>query len=150
MNAKEIVEKYLKDNGYDGLCNSREACGCRINDLFPCESDFSQCRAGHKFVNDAGETVIIPEKASHAEDVITKLSQFVSGYSMHDRHATTIREAVELLRNMIIAIRFTLEENKHPAGGDNCTLWRLRQVVDDNWSAFTGSNQWKATRRGEK
>ena len=42
MNIKEIVEKYLKDNGYDGLCNSDFSCGCGLKDgLFPCNEPFS-------------------------------------------------------------------------------------------------------------
>lgn len=43
-----IIEKYLKDNGYDGLCNpADEGCGCRIGDLVPCGSDFSMCQPGY-------------------------------------------------------------------------------------------------------
>lgn len=34
MNVREIIKKYLDDNGYDGLC--REECGCGKDDLFPC------------------------------------------------------------------------------------------------------------------
>jgi hypothetical protein len=76
MNANEIVEKYLKDNRYDGLCNQRLKCGCCVDNLFPCEANVSQCRAGHKLVNAAGEIVIIPEKASHAEEVIWFMQLF--------------------------------------------------------------------------
>jgi hypothetical protein len=38
MNIKEIVEKYLKDHSYDGLCNPNFSCGCGLKDgLFPCD-----------------------------------------------------------------------------------------------------------------
>ncbi len=30
-----MIIEYLKANGYDGLCNGD--CGCRINDLIPCD-----------------------------------------------------------------------------------------------------------------
>lgn len=35
MTIREIIEKYLKDNGLDGLCG--DECGCKTGDLFPCE-----------------------------------------------------------------------------------------------------------------
>ncbi len=34
MTVKEILKKYLKDNGYDGLFT--DSCGCRVGDLMPC------------------------------------------------------------------------------------------------------------------
>lgn len=36
-NLKEIVEKYLKENGYAGLTDCDE-CGCHIDDLMPCDA----------------------------------------------------------------------------------------------------------------
>jgi len=47
MTVKEIVEKYLRENGYDGLyC---EDCGCRLDDLIPCDwGDFQDCKAGYE------------------------------------------------------------------------------------------------------
>ena len=42
MSIKEIIEKYLKENGYDGLCNPDISCGCGLKEgLFPCEGDYS-------------------------------------------------------------------------------------------------------------
>ena len=43
MTVKEIVEKYLKDNGYTGLVNSDGECGCEIDDLFPCGELYPEC-----------------------------------------------------------------------------------------------------------
>ena len=34
MTIKEIVKKWLEDNGCDGLCG--EDCGCGIDDIMPC------------------------------------------------------------------------------------------------------------------
>jgi len=46
--VKEIVEKYLQENGYDGLFNSSGECACKIGDLIPCWSEgLENCRAGH-------------------------------------------------------------------------------------------------------
>jgi len=51
MTAREIVEKYLRDNGYDGLCG--EECGCSIDDLMPCDYDCtSGCEPGYKHLHD--------------------------------------------------------------------------------------------------
>ena len=43
---REIITAWLTANGYDGLY-SRE-CGCRLNDLIPCdEPDINDCAAGY-------------------------------------------------------------------------------------------------------
>lgn len=42
MTVQEIVAEYLKNNGYDGLCN--EDCGCGLEDFMPCvNSQLSVC-----------------------------------------------------------------------------------------------------------
>jgi hypothetical protein len=48
MTVREIITKYLKDNGYDGLCC--EDCGCEVEDLAPCciGENFIDCRPGYK------------------------------------------------------------------------------------------------------
>ncbi|MDP2365057.1 MAG: hypothetical protein Q8M94_14970 [Ignavibacteria bacterium] len=44
MTVKEIIEKYLRENGYDGLFY--EECFCEIDDLFPCDEDGINCELG--------------------------------------------------------------------------------------------------------
>jgi hypothetical protein len=47
INVKEIVEKYLKENGYHGLCF--DDCQCKLDDLMPCSGNwqgFDKCRVG--------------------------------------------------------------------------------------------------------
>jgi len=47
MNVKEIVRKWLQENGYTGLYG--DDCGCEIADLMPCDSeDAINCKAGYK------------------------------------------------------------------------------------------------------
>ena len=47
MSVKEIVKKYLENNGYDGLYN--EICGCQNSDLMPCCCEgIEDCEAGYK------------------------------------------------------------------------------------------------------
>jgi len=48
MTVIEIIEKYLKENGYDGLYNERYECGCEIGDLAPCGEIGTDCKAGYK------------------------------------------------------------------------------------------------------
>ena len=43
MNVYEIVKQYLKENGYDGLCNSDAECGCNFDHLMVCESCCADC-----------------------------------------------------------------------------------------------------------
>ena len=47
MDCLDIVIKYLKDNGYDGLHFDAE-CGCEIDNLAPCGNSFSECIPGYK------------------------------------------------------------------------------------------------------
>jgi len=48
IEAIDIIRIFLSENGYDGLCNLGHECGCEIDDLVPCSSDFSFCRPGYK------------------------------------------------------------------------------------------------------
>jgi len=48
MNTVEIVGKYLKENGYDGLVDADNECGCELSDLSPCGALYPDCEAGHK------------------------------------------------------------------------------------------------------
>ena len=53
MTTKEIIIKYLKDHGYDGLCT--EDCGCGIDNLFPCTlgNDFrDECVPAYKHLKE--------------------------------------------------------------------------------------------------
>jgi len=59
MNIREIVEAWLKKNGYDGLVG--ESCGCQIEDLMPCgEPLIEVCQAGYK-INCPGDSCPIAE-----------------------------------------------------------------------------------------
>lgn len=45
--VKEIVKKYLEENGFSGLCNLD--CGCELKDLMCCKNEFiSNCKIGQK------------------------------------------------------------------------------------------------------
>jgi hypothetical protein len=46
MNIKEIITKYLTENGYDGLCGKN--CGCLVDDLCPCDEIMNECEPGYK------------------------------------------------------------------------------------------------------
>jgi len=62
MTAKEILERYLRENGYDGLYNDSvqfgdEGCGCFLGDLFPCDPEWCDvlgCQAGVALENKDG------------------------------------------------------------------------------------------------
>lgn len=44
----DILDQYLRANGYDGLVNPDVECGCRIGDLQPCVSDFADCEPAYR------------------------------------------------------------------------------------------------------
>ena len=46
MRVIDIVEEYLCNHWYDGLCS--EGCGCKIGDLMPCGEDASKCVPGYE------------------------------------------------------------------------------------------------------
>ncbi len=49
MTAKEIVSKYLQDNGFDGLANPGECNeGCILSDLLPCDSMTVYCEPAYR------------------------------------------------------------------------------------------------------
>lgn len=59
MNVKQIIKKYLKENGYDGLHTID--CGCRRKDPIICGGDPSLCKPGY-IKWDWCEWKIVPKK----------------------------------------------------------------------------------------
>jgi hypothetical protein len=60
MNVREIVDQWLRENEYDGLCTLN--CGCPLDDLMPCGKPEAECRPGYNNVDGDGEFQIGPEK----------------------------------------------------------------------------------------
>lgn len=60
---QDIIEKYLKNNNYDGLCNVEFECGCIVGDLMPCSQlDINRCCPGHQELQDDGDWLVFPGK----------------------------------------------------------------------------------------
>ena len=51
--VRDIIEKYLRANGYDGL--AYDGCGCGIDELMMCESPFEHCQPAYKGIAPEGE-----------------------------------------------------------------------------------------------
>lgn len=66
MNVKEIIKKYLMENGYNGLCC--EDCGCFINDLIPCDDVCDHCVPGYEDITPEGLRLIITEGGRNGTD----------------------------------------------------------------------------------
>jgi hypothetical protein len=49
MNCLEIIKKYLRDNGYDGLCTPDKLCGCGVEHLCPCCETFQDCQPAYEY-----------------------------------------------------------------------------------------------------
>ena len=43
--VKQIITEWLQTNSYDGLCTDN--CGCRVEDLMPCDSPQDRCVPGY-------------------------------------------------------------------------------------------------------
>jgi hypothetical protein len=50
VNVREIIIEYLRSNGFDGLYNPNEDCGCQISDLMPCDEGCCNCIPGYKIM----------------------------------------------------------------------------------------------------
>ena len=68
MTILELVEKYLRDGGYDGLVSEDRECGCALDDLGPCESWIGACEPAHKRDIGLDEWVMVPGKRTESED----------------------------------------------------------------------------------
>ena len=67
----EIVEGWLRKNGYDGLYY--DECACKLGDLMPCDEPHTDCAAGylHRTESDSEyDFVISLDKPKEAKDVI--------------------------------------------------------------------------------
>lgn len=72
MNVKDIVKAYLEANGFTGLYNPYDPCGCDIDDLMPCDSAAPACQPGHRCteatdlcVHAKGECHLVAEDWEH-------------------------------------------------------------------------------------
>ena len=48
IKVRSIVAQWLAANGYDGLYSPDMECGCRSDDLAPCQSDCLECLPGYE------------------------------------------------------------------------------------------------------
>lgn len=68
MKVSEIVEKYLKDNGFDGLYAQGE-CACKTDNLMPCCGDCcGDCQPGYLQDNNSGEFEFIIGRGKQPAD----------------------------------------------------------------------------------
>jgi len=47
-NVRDIIESYLRDNGFDGLCEPDTECGCGLDDLAPCGGIIQDCSPAYQ------------------------------------------------------------------------------------------------------
>jgi len=47
MNVRTIMAEWLGEHGYDGLWCDDIECGCKADDLMPCDSECAACRPGY-------------------------------------------------------------------------------------------------------
>lgn len=60
MTCKEIITKYLKDNGFDGLVHLDTECGCTLDDMPICDGFGSDCEPAYKHEDENGDWVMKP------------------------------------------------------------------------------------------
>lgn len=67
ISVGKLVEEYLRNNDYDGLCN--DECGCVVDDLFPCSGDglIYDCKPGHRVEGEDGQEIIVEDREAYLE-----------------------------------------------------------------------------------
>lgn len=67
MTVKEIIEKHLKDNGFDGLVHLDTECGCHMGDLGIglCGSIGLECESAYKHEDETGWTMKLYAESDH-------------------------------------------------------------------------------------
>jgi hypothetical protein len=66
--AHDMIREWLEKHGYDGLYHEDEPCGCRKDDLCPCESSPQFCLPGYAHENEHGRYCGIRPKPQAAPD----------------------------------------------------------------------------------
>lgn len=59
LTVADILKEWLKENGYDGLCNTE--CGCSIEDFAPCNlSEILDCIPAYSSLTHEGHRCFVP------------------------------------------------------------------------------------------
>ena len=64
MDLIQIVEYWLRANGYDGLCLPEHGCACLIEDLAPCMAMSERCQPGRRVNVAAGTPCLCDESGT--------------------------------------------------------------------------------------
>jgi len=66
----DIIKSYLRDNGFDGLCEPDTECGCGLDDLAPCDGIIQDCIPAYRITLRDGDwwfTADFDHKPTEAE-----------------------------------------------------------------------------------
>jgi hypothetical protein len=55
MTVYDVLTKWLKENGYDGLVSNGAECGCEIGNLASCDESFGTCCPAYRGADPTGE-----------------------------------------------------------------------------------------------
>ena len=64
MDLIQIVEYWLRKNGYDGLCLPEHGCACLLEDLAPCRAMSERCQPGRRVNVAAGTPCLCDESGT--------------------------------------------------------------------------------------
>ena len=49
LDGRDMIARYLKEHGFDGLYDPSTRCSCELSELMPCQDSCAiSCLAGHK------------------------------------------------------------------------------------------------------
>jgi hypothetical protein len=78
MTVKEIIQAYLKANGYDGLCNPIDPCGCSAEDLCACIECMDNCVPANKHIVEADDENDFNQDYDVGEEIFVEVENPVS------------------------------------------------------------------------
>lgn len=108
---RNITRQWLKDNGYDGLCQADSYCGCELDNLMPCEEPSPECQAGYKVPcpgegtcelgGDCPFHITIKKPASRQKRSMRDLNRVAARIVAHDIPSKTTYEREAYVRTQI-------------------------------------------------
>jgi len=78
-NVGEILKAYLRENGYDGLCNPNIECECDFDDFAPCTDNpmyggiSTECQPAHRREVEPGIWRCVIEDGSKKVDIVRSI-----------------------------------------------------------------------------
>lgn len=73
--VQEILEDWLRCQGYDGLVSDGAECACQLDDLMPCSAPCDTCQPGYRGPDPSGEMEWLMYASKEAAEAATQATK---------------------------------------------------------------------------